>query len=116
MPFPASWPPSTGSGRKSVRIYVDGTATGDWADNAFMFADLLAARCGQTDAFPLTALRIYNDGTADLYITFDGVNIHGILRPGEGPLYLNRVESGIAVRTNPTHPSPLFTAFRIEGW
>jgi len=119
MPFPDNWPSTTGSGRKSERIYADGIATNDFADNAFAFVDLVypEGSCPKkVDVYPITALRVFNDGTADLYVTFDGTTIHGIVRPSEKLLYENRAETAIAVRTDPTHPHDLFAAFRIEGW
>lgn len=39
MAFPVSWPPRPSSGVKSLRFYVTGTSTANFADNGFMFAD-----------------------------------------------------------------------------
>lgn len=39
MPFPASWPPRVASGVRSIRFFTSGTATANFADNAFMFLD-----------------------------------------------------------------------------
>lgn len=39
MAFPAAWPPRPPSGIRSIRFYTSGTATNDFADNAFLFID-----------------------------------------------------------------------------
>jgi len=119
MPFPPNWPPTTGSGRKSERIYVSGIATSDYADHAYMFVDLAfpEGKCPRKpDVYPLTAIRVFNDGTADLFVAFDGITTHGIVRPSEKLLFEDRVETGIAVRTDSTHIHPLYASFRVEGW
>lgn len=39
MPFPTEgWPPRPASGRRSVRIYLSGTTTANFSDNAFLFS------------------------------------------------------------------------------
>jgi hypothetical protein len=43
MALPASWPPRPASGRRSIRFYKTATATGNFADNAFMFAEATSA-------------------------------------------------------------------------
>jgi hypothetical protein len=111
MPFPSTWPSQTGTSRKSSRIYVDGITTDDWADNAYMFSDLVTG-CRKGSVWPFNALRVFNDGTADIYVTFDGTTIHGTVRPSEKLLFEDRSESGIAVKS----PSTKAAAFRIEGW
>ena len=37
MVFPANWPPALPSGRRSLRFYQTGTASGAFADNAWLF-------------------------------------------------------------------------------
>lgn len=39
MPFPAAWPPRVSSSIRSIRFFKTGTATANFADNAFMFID-----------------------------------------------------------------------------
>jgi hypothetical protein len=43
MAFPKGWPPSPASGLRSIRFYISGTTTGDFADNAFLFSQGTAA-------------------------------------------------------------------------
>jgi len=44
-------------------------------------------------------LLITNDGTADVEFSFDGVVIHGVVKPGTSVTYRNRYEGGIALRS-----------------
>lgn len=39
MPFPTGWPPRRPSGRRSIRFFVSGNCTANYADNAFLFID-----------------------------------------------------------------------------
>lgn len=39
MPFPAAWPPRVSSSIRSIRFFKTGTATANFADNAYMFID-----------------------------------------------------------------------------
>lgn len=43
MAFPASWPPRAASGIRSIRFYATGSATANFSDNAFMFAEMAGA-------------------------------------------------------------------------
>lgn len=132
MPFPASWPPRPASGRPSIRFYATGTATADFADNAFMFIDGAGANpftplpevTGGSTVVPRNAgTGVSSDGTlaqlwaqtirvvssGDVEISFDGTNVHGkILTAGGDVIYRNRFESGIAIRGAGT--------FTIEAW
>ena len=56
-------------------------------------------------------LRIANDdaGSAELEFSFDGVTVHGVVRAGEAVTYVDRFETGIAVRGDGV-------AFRVEAW
>jgi hypothetical protein len=56
-------------------------------------------------------IRVVNDGTGDLEISFDGTNVHGRLKAGEIANYSRRHEAGIAVRGNGGTPT-----FKIEAW
>lgn len=128
MAFPKSWPPRFASGRRSIRFFAQGTTSGLYSDNAFMFQE-------QDGANPYTALpvvvrgdgqavvqvdspmgggvnygdppaqiwaqnmTITNDGVNDLEFSFDGVHLHGVVKAGETRRYRNRYESGIAFRS-----------------
>lgn len=39
MPTPPGWPPPPSDTRPSLRVYVAGTASANFADNAYLFAD-----------------------------------------------------------------------------
>lgn len=39
MAYPEGWPPRPASGARSIRFFVEGTATADFADSAYLFAD-----------------------------------------------------------------------------
>lgn len=58
------------------------------------------------------AIRICNDGAGALEYSFNGTDVHGLIKANEQPVYLQRYEPGIAVRgvagATPT--------FRIEAW
>ncbi len=54
-------------------------------------------------------IRIINTGGGDLEISFDGVNVHGLVPSGEIFTYRNRFEAGVAVRENGV-------SFVIEAW
>jgi hypothetical protein len=138
-----------------MRFFVAGTATADFADNAFNFAVSPASgdksmmvppspvvRAGQEVAsgFPASAvvtspmggqaalpaaqsnpvttqaastIRIFNDGSGDLEISFDGEHVHGVVLGTDKVLeYRRRMETGIAVRG----VSSATPAFRIEAW
>lgn len=43
MAFPATWPPRRPSGTKSLRFYVTDTATANFVDKAYMFAEQTTA-------------------------------------------------------------------------
>lgn len=116
MPFPGGWPPVTGTSRKTIRAYVEGITTTSYADNAYLFADITGlATCDKPSVWPGSSIRVFNDGTADVLVSFDGVNLHGTVKPGRSVTWEGRTESGIAVRS-PSGPPPKFASFRIEAW
>lgn len=39
MPFPTGWPPRVASGTRSIRFYKAATATANYSDRAYLFAD-----------------------------------------------------------------------------
>ena len=131
MAYPATWPPVQSPTRRSLRFFVADTATDDWVDFAYIFAD----QAGATNAtatpvvvpgshdtvnFPEAPMgsqawsgniRICNDSLTDIDLeyTFDGDNVQGVLKKGEQVILRNRWEAGIAVRGDGAD-------FRIESW
>ena len=55
MAFPVGWPPRVASGRHSLRYFKAGTATANYSDNAYLFAD-------QVSANPFTPLPVVTTG------------------------------------------------------
>jgi len=43
MAFPDGWPPRRSSGKKSLRVYIAGTSTAGFDDNAFLWIDQAGA-------------------------------------------------------------------------
>jgi hypothetical protein len=39
MPYPPEWPPSVSSSHHSLRVFIEGTATADFADSAYLFLE-----------------------------------------------------------------------------
>lgn len=136
MPFPAGFPPRSPSNRRSIRFYVSGSATANFDDSAYIFAQDTGANTYtplpiiapgdvttpvhvgspsspvSTDAELLVfsgSIRIYNDGGGDLEFSFDGTNVQGVVKASKDALYNFRYEAGIAVRG-------AGIAFRIEAW
>lgn len=137
MPLPTSWPPLPASGRRSLRFYKTGTATANFADNAFIFGDAAnlanpytpspvvqpgsnavvnigppPTGTGITPGNPnpmiwCDTLRITAVG-GDVQFSFDGTNVHGIILTGTSAVYRSRSESGIAVRGTGT--------YHVEAW
>ena len=159
MAFPVGWPPRPATGRRSIRVFISGTTTNNFADNAYLFSALTGAntfvptpyvRPGSSavvhhgdltvggspsgggmdphDAdmsktapadqpVPVTmiwpqTIVVSNDGLSDIEFSFDGINVHGIVREGEKCVYRERMEAGISVR----EPGGAAIAFRVEGW
>lgn len=56
MPFPTSWPPRVPSGTRSLRFRIAATATANFEDRAYMFAE-------QTTANPYTPLPVVTPGS-----------------------------------------------------
>lgn len=138
MPFPPEgWPPRLPTGKRSIRFYVTGTATANFADNAWLFSQQTGANTytplpvvkpgsidpvsvpnpsgtGRQADDPIAAIwsqtiRICNDGGGVLEYSFDGTNIHGKVLANEAFTYRNRFEAGISVRG-------ASAVFRIEAW
>ncbi len=43
MPFPTGWPPRPASNTRSIRVFISGTTTANWGDNAYLFIDIVGA-------------------------------------------------------------------------
>ena len=43
MPYPAGWPPRPASGVRSIRVFITGTTTANFSDNAYLFFDIAGA-------------------------------------------------------------------------
>ena len=56
-------------------------------------------------------ITIYNTGSADIELSFDGTNVHGYVVAGTFQTYSDRMESGIAVRG-----AGGTGTFKIEAW
>lgn len=56
MAFPSTWPPRVSSGIRSLRVFVTDTATANFVDKAYMFAEL-------TSANPFTPLPVVTAGS-----------------------------------------------------
>jgi len=97
--FPAPFP----SNYKSLRFYATGTATGDFSDREFAFAQPNNANeQGWSGSIRVRAVG------GNIEISFDGTNVHGYIPSGEEGTYWDRYEGGIAVRGTGT--------FHIEAW
>lgn len=111
MTFPANWPPAAAKTNRSLRFCIVDTATADFADKAYLFADQTGADPEPTlrpagsvgyvppaDAYSVGII-IANDSTpgtgADLQYSFDGTNVAGVVKAGELHAYDYRHEAGI---------------------
>ena len=47
MAFPNGWPPRVATGRRSIRVYITGTATAAFSDNAYLFSQVPSANTFQ---------------------------------------------------------------------
>lgn len=163
MAFPPGWVNTAGNGLprppgiRSMRFFVEGTATANFSDRAYNFsvpangsvgdqslqvppspkvspgqevgsgrgvsAVVSSPQGGQRDVAPASqstpvtaqaayAIRISNDGSGVLELSFDGVSIHGVLLSGETREWRRRFEPGVAVRGRSTDTPN----FRIEAW
>jgi len=72
-------------------------------------AGLPAAQATPVTTQASHSIRVSNEGASELEFSFDGVTVHGALLAGEKVVYLDRYETGIAVRGDGM-------AFRIEAW
>lgn len=87
----------------SLRFYAAGTATANYTDNQWKFTLPLDS----TKQAWCKGLRITAAG-ADLTLSFDGVNTHGVVKSGATADYVDRCEAGICVKGSGT--------FTIEAW
>lgn len=95
MPFPASWPPRPPSGLRSIRFFVEGTATAAFSDRAYMLLDAIQVLdyVAQAAAFTLgevitgqvsgaTAI-VLSDANAGLTGTLTLRAVTGVFNPSE---------------------------------
>lgn len=66
MPYPLHWPPRHATGRRSLRVYLTGTATANFADNAILFGDV-----AHPDWNPYTPEPVVPPGGARVNANFD---------------------------------------------
>ena len=136
MPFPTQWPPQPASGNRSIRFFASVTATTVYADNAYIFSQQTGANTyttiptiqrgdtttvvnlgymspggSATSIVCANTIQITNDGAVDVSVSFDGTNLHGIVKAGETICWRERREAGIAVKTTAGT-----AAVRIESW
>jgi hypothetical protein len=58
MPFPVrGWPPAPSTGTKSIRVRIAGSGTASFADNAYLFVDVVGAN-------PFTPLPVVQPGSS----------------------------------------------------
>lgn len=101
----------TGTSRSSIRAFENGNTTSLFSDNLFFFKDY-TTETKPSEVLPPNAIRVWNDGTATIYVSFDGANIHGEVRPSGVGEWYGRAESMIALRS----PAMRVAAFRMEAW
>jgi hypothetical protein len=58
-----------------------------------------------------STIRITNEGSDDMYVTFNGTDDHGKIPANSAVIYRSRAEAGMAVRSDSGTP-----AFFIEAW
>lgn len=106
-------------------VVKSGPATVDASGNASLPATIVPSMAGtgradvnpQDGSLPPVSLiwsmgiRVCNDGTGVLEISFDGTNTHGSLKSGEIANYARRHEAGISLRC-PAGSA----AYRVESW
>jgi hypothetical protein len=120
----ATSPGNTVTGLKIFKTVTEASkaAVAGAADTAFIgtgtrsarFADVPQNPAGtvtETGYLWCSTIRLVNDEAplgANLEYSFDGTNVHGLLKPEEEFVYRGRAEAGIAVRGS--------AAFRCEAW
>lgn len=133
MALPTGWPAPQYSGRRSLRFFKKGTATANYPDNAYLFAEganwspppaLAPGPMNTLDAqvqatFPPTpagnvvhaysgTIMVRNTGAGVLTFSFDGEHDHGEVAAGTERIYRNRIEGGICIKGSGT--------FQVEAW
>lgn len=76
MAFPTPWPPRPPSGVRSIRFYVGGTATANFADNAYLFIDGSAGTANPFTPGPPTST---SSGTTNNPLTPTGTGSQGVV-------------------------------------
>lgn len=102
MAFPPNWPPNRPDNIRSLRFFEEGTASGNFEDNAWLFQTY--------DANPsqATCSTIIIKAAGALEYSFDGVDTHGKVAAGETLVLRQRYEGGISVKGS--------GAFTITAW
>lgn len=98
----------------SIRVFEENNTTSDFTDNCFQFIDYVSgpASVKNKSYFPLQQIIVWNDGTADVEVSFDASTVHSIVGPGEKAEWQGRYESLMAVRSPPDKTA----RFRLEAW
>lgn len=58
-------------------------------------------------------IRVQNTGANPLHLSFDGVNVHGLVLPNKEVIYLNRRVAGMAFKSATADSA---TTFVLEAW
>ena len=99
-----AFPGPTADNIYSLRVYETGTATADFTDNEFEFFHPV-----KTDNPAWSQSIRLRATTEDLEFSFDGTDVHGKVIAGTEVVFLDRHESGIALRGNNS-------VFVLEAW
>lgn len=83
MAFPTGWPPRFSSGKRNIRFYIAATATANFSDRAYLFAD----QVGANPYTPLPDVRPGGDVSSPDYPgpTDIGANPAGTGQHGDDP-------------------------------
>ncbi len=102
--FPAPFP----NGVKPIRFYQTGSATANFADNKWPFLRVDPANPAAPEQGWAGDIAVRAVG-ANVEISFDGVNVHGLVLSGTQTIYQHRFEGGISVRG-------VGATFYVEAW
>lgn len=95
MAFPTGWPPRPSPGYRSIRFFVEGTATANFADNAYLFGDDVGAN-------PYTPLPVVRPGDDITRFPTPAATVV----PGSGPFGGGQNDLGST--------KPMFWSFQIQ--
>jgi len=102
--FPAPNPPNI----KSLRFYQTGVATANFTDNKWAFVRIDPVDVGVPEQAWSYSIQV-RAVTANVEISFDGTNVHGLILAGTQSTYEKRHEGGISVRG-------VGATFYVEAW